>query len=153
MNDLATALASFYSKVERYAEGQGARFALVLDELIDWSGKNNLDYVPHVGIHEVVKFSTDGARMAFWSVAPRVGDGAKFTLLADSQFPETLRTKAREELAVIDGKISPRMGIPEVALTKLIWEPYRERVLNLMDRLLEGLNLPKSISGVIAASP
>jgi hypothetical protein len=145
MSDLATALASFQSKVERYAEGQGSRFALVLDELIEWSGKNNLDYTPHVGIHEVVKFSAGGAKMAFWTVTPRVVDGAKFTLLGDPQFPEKLRTKAREELAIIDGKKAPMVGVPEVAFTKLIWEPYRERVLNLMDRLLAELNLPAPV--------
>jgi hypothetical protein len=109
----------------------------VLDELIRWSEANDLKFTPHVGVHDVVKFSAPGAKLAFWSVTPRTGDGAKLTLLNDTRFPESLRTLAREELSLIDGKRAKPDRAPEVALTKLIWEPYRVRVLDLMTKLLD----------------
>jgi hypothetical protein len=139
MNDLATARADFLEKVEGYASGQSARFAPVLDEMILWSEANGLEFTHHTGVHDLVKFSVPGAKMAFWSATPRTGDGAKLTLLNDPRFPEPLRTMARDELARIDGKTAQPESVPELAFTKLIWAPYRARVLELMARLLEGL--------------
>ena len=150
MNDLATARADFLEKVEGYAPGQSARFAPVLDELIRWSEANGLEFTPHAGVHDLVKFSAPGAKMAFWSATPRTGDGAKLTLLNDPRFPEPLRTLARDELARIDGKAVQPEGVPEVAFTKLIWGPYRVRVLDLMARLLDGVRRPKPESGPAA---
>ena len=129
MNDLATARAGFLAKVNRYASGESARFAPALDELIRWSEENGLEFTHHSGVHDLVKFSVPGAKMAFWSAAPRTGDGGKLTLLNDSRFPEPLRTVARDELARIDGKAALPGDVPEVAFTMLIWEPYRKRVL------------------------
>ena len=139
MNDLATARADFLAKVDDYADGQGARFAPALDELIRWSEANGLEFTPHAGVHDLVKFSAPGAAMAFWTATPRPGDGAKLTLLNDPRFPEPLRALARDELARIDGKSAQPGGVPEVAFTKLIWAPYRARVLDLMGRLLDGV--------------
>ena len=150
MNDLATARADFLEKVEGYASGQSARFAPPLDELIRWSEANGLEFTPHAGVHDLVKFSAPGAKMAFWSATPRTGDGAKLTLLNDPRFPEPLRTLARDELARIDGKAFQPEGIPELAFTKLIWEPYRVRVLELMARLLDGLRRPEADSSSAA---
>ena len=79
MNDIATARADFLEKVEGYASGQSARFAPALDELIRWSEANGLEYTPHAGVHDLVKFSAPGAKMAFWSATPRTGDGAKLS--------------------------------------------------------------------------
>jgi hypothetical protein len=141
MNDLATARADFLEKVEGYASGQSARFAPVLDEMIRWSEANGLEFTHHTGVHDLVKFSVPGAKMAFWSATPRTGDGAKLTLLNDPRFPEPLRTLAREELARIDGKAALPESVPELAFTKLIWAPYRARVLELMAGLLEGLKV------------
>src|SRR5438270_9969006 len=138
MNDLATARADFLEKVEGYASGQSVRFAPALDELIRWSEANGLEFTPPAGVHDLVKFSTPGAKMAFWSAAPRTGDGAKLTLLNDPRFPETLRTLARDELAQIDDRSAGKASVPELAFTKLIWAPYRARVLDLMGRLLAG---------------
>jgi hypothetical protein len=139
MNDLATARADFLEKVEGYAVGQSQRFAPALDELIRWSEANGLEFTHHTGVHDLVKFTVPGTKMAFWSATPRTGDGAKLTLLNDPRFPEPLRTLARVELADVDGKSAPAEGVPEVAFTKLIWGPYRARVLDLMGRLLDGL--------------
>jgi hypothetical protein len=139
MNDLATARAEFLAKVEGYAAGQSARFAPALDELIRWSEANGLDFTPHAGVHDLVKFTVSGAKMAFWSATPRTGDGAKLTLLNDPRFEESLRTMAREELARIDDKEIKPGGVPELAFTKLIWGPHRAAVLDLMGRLLDGL--------------
>ena len=110
MNDLATARADFLEKVEGYASGQSARFAPPLDELIRWSEENGLEFTPHAGVHDLVKFSVPGSKMAFWSATPRTGDGAKLTLLNDPRFPEPLRTLARDELARIDGKAVTTRG-------------------------------------------
>lgn len=143
MTDLATACSSFLSRVEAYAEGQSSRFALVLDALIEWSAENDLEYTPHTGAADVIKFTAVGSKMAFWSVTPRTSDGSKFTLLNDSHFPEALRTEARNELALIDKRKVTQNGIPELAFTKLVWEPYRIQVLALMDRLLEGIKNPE----------
>jgi hypothetical protein len=146
MNDLATARADFLARVEGYASGQGIRFSPPLDELIGWSETNGLAFVPHVGVNDLVKFADAGATMAFWSATPRTGDGAKFTLLNDPRFPEPLRTLARDELSDIDGtKVQPK-SVPEVAFTKLIWPPYRQRVLTLMARLLDGIRQPSGAS-------
>ena len=142
MNDLATARADFLERVEGYAPGQAARFAPALDELIRWSEASGLEFTPHAGVHDLVKFSAPGAAMAFWSAAPRAGDGAKLTLLNDPRFPEPLRALARDELARIDGKPFRPEGVPEVAFTQLIWAPYRARVLDLMARLLDGVSPP-----------
>ena len=150
MNDLATARADFLEKVEGYASGQSARFAPVLEELIRWSEASGLAFAPHAGVHHLVKFSAPGARMAFWSATPRSGDGAKLTLLNDPRFPERLRTLARDELAEIDGKVVEPEAVPEVAFTKLIWAPYRARVLDLMARLLDGMRGPGPTSGAAA---
>lgn len=152
MSDLATARAAFLAKVEQYASGQAARFAPPLDELIRWSEDSGLEFTPHTGVHDLVKFSVPGARMAFWSATPRTGDGAKLTLLNDPRFPEPLRTLARNELARIDGKAERSEGVPEVAFTKLIWGPYRARVLALMAQLLDGLGRPGPDPG-LAAGP
>src|SRR4051794_14923185 len=112
MNDLATARADFLKRVEDYAPDQAARFAPALDQLIRWSETNGLEFTPHAGVADLVKFSVPGAKMAFWSATPRTGDGAKFTLLNDSRFRESLRTLARDELAAIDGKKDQADGIP-----------------------------------------
>jgi len=150
MNDLATARADFLEKVEGYAAGQSARFAPALDELVRWSEANGLEFTHHTGVHDLVKFSVPGAGMAFWSATPRTGDGAKLTLLNDPRFPESLRTLARDDLAAVDGKAVQPEGVPEVAFTKLIWGPYRARVLDLMARLLGGLRRPESDAGPAA---
>ena len=126
-------------KVEGYATDQSARFAKVLDELIAWSEANGLEFTHHTGVHDLVKFSVPGAKAAFWSACPRTGDGGKLTLLNDTSFPEPLRTMARDELARIDGKELQSEGVPEVAFTKLIWAPYRARLLDLMGRLLDAM--------------
>lgn len=147
MNDLATARAAFLEKVERYASGQSARFAPPLDELIRWSEENGLEFTHHTGVHDLVKFSVPGTGMAFWSATPRTIDGAKLTLLNDPRFPEPLRTLARDELAGIDGKAVVPGGIPEVAFAKLIWAPYRVRLLDLMARLLDGVRRPEPNTG------
>jgi hypothetical protein len=150
MTDLATACSTFLSRVESYAEGQSSRFAHVLDELIEWSAENDLDYTPHSGAADVIKFTPVGSKMAFWTVTPRSSDGAKFTLLNDSHFPEALRTEARNELAALDKRAATQNGIPEVAFTKLVWEPYRVRVLALMDRLLAGIRNPEGTLAAVA---
>lgn len=137
MTDVTTARANFLSRVEGYAWGQSARLSPALDELIRWSEDNGLQYRPPTGAQTLVRY-TEGNRV-FWSVAPRTGDGAKLTLLNDTAFPGPLRDEARAELARIDGKAEKDGGVPEVALSKLIWEPYRARVLALMTRLLAGL--------------
>jgi len=147
MNHLATARAAFLSRVKGYASGQAARFEPALDELIRWSEENGLEFTRHTGMHDLVKFSVVGAKMAFWSATPRTGDGGKLTLLNDSRFPEELRSLAREELARIDGKAPQPSGIPEVAFAMLIWEPYRVRVLDLMARLLDAVRQPDKKSG------
>ena len=152
MSDLTTARADFLEKVEGYAPGQSARFAPPLDELIRWSGENGLEFTPHAGVHDLVKFSVPGSKMAFWSATPRTGDGAKLTLLNDPRFPEPLRALARDELAQIDRKVAPPGDVPEVAFTNLIWGPYRERVLDLMARLLDGLQRPEPDSGPVAGA-
>lgn len=150
MNDLAAARADFLEKVEAYASGQSARFAPALEDLIRWSEASGLAFTPHTGVHHLVKFSAPGARMAFWSATPRSGDGAKLTLLNDPRFPEPLRTLARDELAEIDGKVVEPEAVPELAFTKLIWAPYRARVLDLMARLLDGMRGPGLASGAAA---
>jgi hypothetical protein len=150
MNDIVTARADFLEKVEGYAARQSARFAPVLDELIAWSEANGLEFTPHSGVHDLLKFSTPGAKMAFWTATPRTGDGAKLTLLNDTRFPESLRTLARDELARIDGKPVQPEGVPETAFTKLIWAPYRVRVLDLMARLLDGVRRHEPESGSAA---
>jgi hypothetical protein len=149
-NDLATARANFLAKVEGYASGQSTRFVPALDELIRWSEANGLEFTPHAGSHDLIKFSIPGSRMAFWSATPRTGDGAKLTLLNDSRFPETLRTMARDELARIGGKVGLPGSIPEVAFTMLIWEPYRARVLDLIAGLLERMKQTDSDSSPVA---
>ena len=150
MSDLTTARADFLEKVEGYAPGQSARFAPALDELIRWSEANGLEFTHHTGVHDLVKFSVPGSMMAFWSATPRTGDGAKLTLLNDPRFPEPLRALARDELAQIDRKVAPPGDVPEVAFTNLIWGPYRERVLDLMGRLLDGLRRPLPDTGSAA---
>ena len=79
-SDLATARADFLARVEGWAGGQAARFAPVLDELIRWSDGNGLEYAPHPGIHDLVKYRLPGSD-PFWAVVPRTGDGAKLALL------------------------------------------------------------------------
>ena len=143
MNDLATARTNFLAKVEGWASGQASRFAPPLDELIRWSEENGLEFTHHTGVHDLVKFSVPGSKMAFWSATPRTGDGGTLTLLNDPRFPESLRTTARDELAQIDGKAALPGAVPEVAFTNLIWEPYRKRVLDLMARLLDGVRRPE----------
>ncbi len=150
MSDLTTARADFLEKVEQYASGQSARFAPPLDELIRWSEANGLEFTPHAGVHDLVKFSVPGSKMAFWSATPRTGDGAKLTLLNDPRFPEPLRTLARDELARIGRPVAPPGDVPEVAFTNLIWGPYRTRVLDLMARLLGGVRGPGPDAGSAA---
>ena len=150
MSDLATTRADFLAKVEGYASGQSVRFAPPLDELIQWSEANGLEFTPNTGVHDLVKFSAPGAKMAFWTATPRTGDGAKLTLLNDPRFPEPLRTLARDELARIDGKAVQPEGVPELAFTTLIWAPYRVRLLDLMARLLDGMRGPGPASGAVA---
>jgi hypothetical protein len=152
MSDLTTTRAGFLDKVEGYASGQAARFAPALDELARWSEANGLEFTPHPGVHALFKFSAPGAA-AFWSATPRTGDGAKLTLLDDRRFPEPLRSLARDELARIDGKAAHPDGVPELAFTKLIWAPYRARVLELMARLLDGVRRPETVPAAAGGPP
>jgi hypothetical protein len=135
MSDLATARDCFLAKVSYYAPGEAVRFTGPLDALIQWSEANGLVFTPGK-VSEAVKFSVPGSRLAFWSALPRAGDGAKFLLLSEPRFPEPLRAAARDELARIDGKDALPEAVPAMPFTKLIWEPYRTRVLDLMGRLL-----------------
>jgi hypothetical protein len=145
MSDLTTARKAFLRKVEEYAPGQSSRFAPVLDELILWSDENQLEFSRHLGLHDVFKYCLPGSAKAFWSVTPRTGDGAKFSLLSDPRFPEVYRTEARNELAQIDRKPETPSGVPVMAFSKLIWGPYRDRVQKLMTRLLEGVQQPVAV--------
>jgi hypothetical protein len=140
VSDIAAGTVRFLSAVEGYAPDQAARFAPALDELIRWSEENGLKYRPPTGAQSLVRYAV-GSRV-FWSVVARTGDGAKLTLLNDPTFPEPLRDAARTELARIDRKLEKDGGVPEVALTQLIWEPYRKRVLELMARLLAEIMAP-----------
>jgi hypothetical protein len=139
MNNLVTARAAFLKKVEDHVSGESARFAMPLDELISWSEGHGLAFAPHGGVHDLLKFSIPGATLAFWLLTPRPGDGAKLNLLGATGFPENLRTLARDELALIDGTASKPEGPPVVSFTKMIWGPYRARILTLMGRLLDEL--------------
>jgi hypothetical protein len=142
MNDLASVRKTFLLKVEEYSPGQSSRFAPVLDELIRWSDEHDLTFSPPTGLHDRVKYCLPGSEQAFWSVTPRTGDGAKFSLLNDTRYPEPRRVEARNELARIERKPESPSGIPAMAFCKLIWVPYREQVQKLMGRLLEGMRQP-----------
>ena len=137
MNDIAADRATFLAAVEGYASGQAARFAPALDELVRWSEENGLEYRPPTGSQSLMRYATGGR--VFWSAVARAGDGAKLTVLNDPTFPESLRDAARTELALLDRKAEKDGGVPEVALTMLIWEPHRKRVLGMMARLLAGI--------------
>jgi hypothetical protein len=140
VSDSTSALANFLARVEDYASGQSARFAPILDELIRWSEENGLEHRPPTGAQALVRYAANGR--IFWSVVARTGDGAKLTLLNDPGFPDALRDDARGELARLDRKAGKEGGVPEVALTQLIWGPYRTRVLELMARLLDQAKVP-----------
>jgi hypothetical protein len=137
LSDIAADKAKFLAAVEGYAPGQAARFAPALDELIRWSEANGLAYLPPAGAQPLVRYAAGGR--VFWSVVARAGDGAKLTLLNDAGFPEPLRDAARTGLARLGRREEKDGGVPEVALTMLIWEPHRERVLEMMARLLAGI--------------
>jgi hypothetical protein len=139
MNDLVTARAAFLKKVEDHVSGESARFAMPLEELISWSEANGLAFTSHGGVHDLLKFSIPGENLAFWLLTPRPGDGAKLNLLGSTGFPENLRTLARDELALIDGMASKPEAPPVLSFTKMIWGPYRARILALMGRLLDEL--------------
>lgn len=140
MSDIAKAKVKFLSTVEGYAAGQSARFAPALDELIRWSDENGLEYRPPTAAQTLIRYALGGR--IFWSVVARTGDGAKLTLLNDLSFPAPLRDAARTELARLDRKAEKEGGVPEVALTNLIWEPYRKQVLETMSRLLAAITAP-----------
>ncbi len=144
MSDIAADKAKFLAAVEGYASGQGVRFAPVIDELIRWSEEHGLEYRPPSETQSLIRYVAAGK--IFWSVVARTGDGAKLTLLNDRSFPEPLRDAARTELARLDRKSEKENGIPEVALTNLIWEPYRAQVLQTMTRLLAGISAEASAS-------
>lgn len=140
MSDLATARTTFLSRVEDWAPAQSARFAPVLDALVAWSQENGLEFTRPTGVNSSVRYRVPGSKMPFWAVTARTGDGAKLTLLADPRFPEELRKVARDELARLGRKAAAHPeASPEVALTHLIWEPYRRQVLDLMARLLDAV--------------
>jgi len=151
LKDLVTAIDKFLAKVEVWAPGQAVRFAPVLDDLIKWSEENSwgVQFTHHTGVHHLVKYCVPGITTPFWSVVPRTSDGARLTLMNDPhpRYPEALRTEARIELARIDGVAAKTEGVPEVAFTKLIWAPYRERVLDLMTRLLNGVHGRVPVAG------
>ena len=137
MSDIVTDKARFLAAVEGYAPGQAARFAPALDALIHWSEDHGLEYRPPTAAQTLIRYAAGGR--VFWSVVARTGDGAKLTLLNDAGFPRRLRDAARTELARLDRKVEKDGGVPEVALTNLIWEPYRAQVLETMSRLLAGV--------------
>lgn len=145
MNDLATARGRFLDKVNSYAPGEAVRFTGPLDELIGWSEANELVFTPS-SVHEPIRFALPDTRLVFWSASPRTSDGAKFAVLGDPRYPAALRTTARDELARIDGKAALPEAIPAMPFTKLIWEPYRTRVLALMTELLAGVKRAESPS-------
>jgi hypothetical protein len=144
LKDIVTAIDKFLAKVEVWAPGQSIRFAPALDDLIKWSEENawGVQFTHHAGVHHLVKYCVPGVNTPFWSAVPRTGDGARFTLLNEphQRFPEALRNEAREELCRIGGVKSSSEGVPEVAFTKLIWEPYRLRVLDLMTKMLNAVH-------------
>src|SRR5690349_12453409 len=130
MIDLTTAKACFLDRVNGYAPGQAARFTPALDALIAWSEANGLTFTPSK-VNEAVKFSAPGSRLSFWSVSPRTDDGAKFSLLTEPKFPESRRATARDDLARINHKEALPDAVAMLPFTKLIWEPYRARVIAL----------------------
>ena len=142
MNEIAKGRKFFLSKVEQFSSGDSLRFAPVVDELIQWSRDNGLEFVPNTGVNKLLTFSIPGTGMAFWVVTPLVGDGAKIALLGDPKFPEPLRSEARNELAEIGKKKALAKSIPELAFAKLIWAPYRAQILTLMTRLLKEVQNP-----------
>jgi len=141
--DVATARANFLSRVDDYALGDSARLAPVLDEMIRWSVDNGLEHRPPTGVQTLVRYAAGGR--VFWSVAPMRDEGARFTLLADLGFPESLRDEARTVLARINWGSAKKTGAesdaPALPLAKLMWEPYRRTVLDLMSRLLDGIRV------------
>jgi len=146
VSDLATATTDFLAKVESYAHGQAARFSPVLDELIRWSQGRGLEFVgPSRSLHAVT-FRIPGAGSYFWTVRPRTGDGAKFGLLTDAgyQLPVGMLEEACREMNRICGSKDETKTAPEVPFTTLIWEPYRVRVLALMERLLAAMTSQNS---------
>lgn len=149
MNTTAADATRFLAAAEGYAEGQSARFGPVLDELIEWSRERGLTYRPPTGAQSLVRFAV--GRRVFWAVTARPGDGAKLTLLNDATFPADLRDAARTELARIDRKPEKEGGVPEVAFAQLIWGPYRQRVLDLMDRSLAAVTAGDQTAVDVAA--
>jgi hypothetical protein len=137
LSDIAVDRAKFLAAVEDYASGQAARFAPALDALIRWSEENGLEYRPPTTAQTLIRYAAGGR--VFWSAVARAGDGAKLSVLNDPAFPESLRDAARTELALLDRKAEKAGGVPEVALTMLIWEPHRKQVLGMMARLLAGI--------------
>ncbi|QEL14626.1 hypothetical protein [Limnoglobus roseus] len=152
MKDLAAAKAKFLSRVEKMEAGESARFVALLDALIAWSEKNGLTYMPTTGQSDALKFSLPGSKLAFWTATPRKTDGGKLTILADTKFPDPLRAIVRDELIQIEGRPparpswepAPPEKPPEIAFIKLIWGPHRDRVIDLMGRLLVALKNPES---------
>jgi hypothetical protein len=86
-----------------------------------------------------VRFCIPGVERPFWSAVARSSDGARFAVLdgAHPRFTDELRDEARAELAGIAGAAADPDAVPALAFAKLIWPPYRERVLGLMARLLD----------------
>jgi hypothetical protein len=99
-----------------------------------------LEYRPPTAAQTLLRYAAGGR--VFWSVVARSGDGAKLTLLNYPAFPESLRDAARTELARLDRKAEKVGGVPEVALTQLIWEPHQRQVLETMTRLLAVVTAP-----------
>ena len=60
--------------------------------------------------------------------------------------------KPAEELSRINGQRSVPGTLPELAFIKLVWEPYRVRVLDLMTRLLKGVQEPGGLHDRLVAT-
>lgn len=135
MSALKTATSEFFAKVDRYTPDQVKRVREVLDDLLNWSAEHGLSF-SHQDPKGPIRYCVKGVSSPFWVFTPHTKDGARLTLLTDSQFPEELRTEARQVLAQLDGRKSESSEVPMVGYLKLLWPANRTALYDLMTRVI-----------------
>jgi hypothetical protein len=138
MSDLKAATTEFFAKVDRHAPDQAKRVREVLNDLLKWSDEQGLRFFDQ-DRKGSIRYCVRGVSSALWVFTPHTKDGARLTLLADSQFPEDLRTEARQILAQLDGRKPEPNEVPTVGYLKLLWPANRATLYDLMSRVVGNL--------------
>lgn len=136
--------AAFLETVCSYRDkGVAAEYALILDELIQWSAKwPQLKHLPNTGSQAVVRFVVPKTGLVFWAAYPvfTVDDKVVFLCKPSDSVPEETRDGLRAALKAYGNRTDNiGTGIPTVRLGRVKQLGGIRPVLETLEPILKAL--------------